>query len=521
MTEKINVIDLFAGPGGLSEGFSAYATKNGRHLPFQTRMSVEKEESAHRTLRLRSLYRKLSTKKEKAIYHEYVQGRITEQEMKDLLPELWSHAEVETLSGPKALGKDNRLIHKRLRELKGSHKSEPWVVIGGPPCQAYSLVGRARNKGKKDYLPEFDNRHYLYVEYLKVLSIIEPDVFVMENVKGILSSKVKNKRIFPEIFQDLEKPYRALNKKRGKSYKIYSFIVPPDSCSGQIYDDERSFIIRSEEYGVPQARHRVILLGISRDIGTAPKYLASTSKVSIQDTLLGLPALRSRLTKQTDNPDHWEKAIQDEIAKMTSQINPNSHKPLLDVLEEVKYKLKKDEPTRSATYKPTRISKKLPESLASWLTFDMPNSVLNHEARGHMASDLGRYVFCSSWAKAFVKSNELDAPTPKAKDFPTCLAPNHKNWKSGKFADRFRVQVSGRPATTITSHISKDGHYFIHFDPTQCRSLTVREAARIQTFPDNYFFEGNRTEQYVQVGNAVPPYLAVQLAEVVYGIFAK
>ena len=144
--------------------------------------------------------------------------------------------------------------------------------------------------------------------------------------------------------------------------------------------------------------------------------------------------------------------------------------------------------------------------------------VLNHSTRAHIVSDLERYLFASSFAT-------VTGTSPMLSDFPTSLLPDHDNVEmalgNGLFADRFRVQLARKPSTTITSHISKDGHYYIHYDPSQCRSLTVREAARLQTFPDDYFFCGPRTSQYQQVGNAVPPALARQIAGLVASLLGS
>ena len=147
---------------------------------------------------------------------------------------------------------------------------------------------------------------------------------------------------------------------------------------------------------------------------------------------------------------------------------------------------------------------------------DQIEGVCNHSTRSHLDTDLVRYLYAAIYA-------QVNGTSPKLRDFPEKLLPAHQNAneavETGKFADRFRVHLKNEPAKTITSHISKDGHYYIHYDPTQCRSYTVREAARLQTFPDNYFFTGPRTSQYIQVGNAVPPLLANQIAEIVWKAF--
>lgn len=168
--------------------------------------------------------------------------------------------------------------------------------------------------------------------------------------------------------------------------------------------------------------------------------------------------------------------------------------------------------TRGNSYLPSTL---LPNTYPNWYTDYALNGVCNHDTRTHIREDLHRYFFAAVFARENGRS-------PTLNDFPEELLPNHRNVREAvngsKFNDRFRVQVRGKPSTTVVSHISKDGHYYIHYDPSQCRSLTVREAARLQTFPDNYFFEGNRTQQYHQVGNAVPPLLANKIAEIIYNV---
>ena len=501
----INVIDLFAGPGGLGEGFAALENDAGRR-PFRIRMSVEKEASAHATLTLRAFLRYFA-KGFPPEYEAYRRGEISRESLFGCCPREAGAAHEETMGRPVELGKDNRLIRQQLNRVLSGRENEPWVVIGGPPCQAYSLAGRSRNQGKRGYRPEKDERNFLYREYLKILARVQPEVFVMENVRGILSARVHGERIFRRILEDLEKPAKAVRVTgaRDLEYRIHSLVVdrPPSELEWEDY------LICSERFGIPQARHRVILLGIRTDIKRRPRILEPSGGVNVRDVITGLPIIRSRISRGEDSPEDWEYIMRKCVNECRSRVPPDVYRVMRSTVRELDGRL----PVQSGNYpwkRPT-FGRGLPRRLRAWLA-GHSESLHGHVARSHMPSDLARYFFAACWATA------RNGISPRSDDYPAFLAPDHANWESGKFPDRFRVQSWNRPSSTITSHIAKDGHYFIHPDPIQCRSLTPREAARLQTFPDDYHFEGNRTQQYHQIGNAVPPWLAHQIAEIVYGI---
>ena len=517
--DAIQIVDLFAGPGGLGEGFSS--SGHGKH--FEIIVSAEMDPVARKTLRLRAFYRLLKREYPEGLqdYYRYCNGEAAEPSTPETA-EFWSRADQEarqiTLGSDEGDTELNELIKARLKK-----DGRPWVLIGGPPCQAYSIVGRARNQGKQGYVAENDHRHFLYKDYLRIIKDYRPTVFVMENVKGILSSKVGGKGIFSQILEDLVDPTKALDHvEGGQKYKICSLVSEESFSSSDCMDrvNPKSFIIEAEKYGIPQARHRVILLGIAIDEhGNVPSHelLETADPVSVKEAIGGLPKLRSKLSRRSDSQEDWYKAVADEVDDLLHHAELTSGKLIapLRATRQALFNAPKSSGGERVQKEQGQGNTGIP-SLDAWYQDPEIKYWMSHDARSHMRSDLRRYAFAST----FAEHNKYSPKGHQQFSLPG-LAPAHKNWESGKFSDRFRVQLAGLPATTITSHISKDGHYFIHFDPAQCRSLTVREAARLQTFPDNYYFEGNRTQQYHQVGNAVPPLLANKIAKTVYDVVCR
>lgn len=509
---SIPIVDLFAGPGGLGEGFSRVEEGNA----FKIIVSAEMDPAAHLTLRLRAFYRILKRVDPMTLqsYYDFCNG---ESETPWDTNNDWAWGESSKEARRITLGsKEGNDELASILDTSGISKHNPWVLIGGPPCQAYSLVGRARNRGVVGYKAEEDQRHFLYKEYLQIIQKYQPAVFVMENVKGILSAKVQDQQIFHTILRDLSDPDKAFGLSTGTGYRIYSLVAPTFFERGMNPEeiDVHDYIVKAEEHGIPQARHRVILLGIREDIKISPELIKKIDSVTVAETIGDLPPLRSRISKKQDTSEEWLKLLMQHLNELQqSTANRENLKKLHSQLVNIK-----DSAIEHFEFGALRMPKNsLPvvsgSRLEYWYEDKNLKVWLNHEARSHMPTDLRRYLYVAAFAKAYNRSpkghEEFDLPG---------LRPDHKNWETGKFADRFRVQMGHRPSTTVTSHIAKDGHYFIHPAPVQCRSLTVREAARLQTFPDNYFFQGNRTQQYHQVGNAVPPLLAYKIAQKVLQI---
>ena len=518
LIDFIPVIDLFAGPGGLGEGFTSF--EDGGTKPFKIVLSIEKDPTAYETLKLRSFFRQFEREDVPEEYYQYLRAEIQKDELFNKYPAEYKKAEQETwcleLGSRKA---PPQTVNYRIK--RALNDSVTWILIGGPPCQAYSLIGRVKikdvsKKNRKNF--EKDHRHFLYREYLKIITVHQPPVFVMENVPGLLSSKVNGINTFDRILRDLRNPNRAISELNGDSvldmqgkalsYNIYSLVK---SAKNKTELKPSDYIIKSENFGIPQARHRVILLGIRSDITGNPSQLSKAdNQNSMWDAISDMLRIRSRLSKEKDSSESWKSVLQS-----VSECKWFSDPSINDTLRNELRMSSEDDSNPIDIGAEFLANSRTVSFQPEWFHDKRLGGVCNHSSRSHIREDLHRYYFAACFAKVYGRS-------PKISDFPEALRPKHENVKKAiednLFSDRFRVQIKDKPSTTITSHISKDGHYYIHPDPLQCRSLTVREAARLQTFPDNYIFEGPRTMQYQQVGNAVPPLLARQIAGIVYQI---
>ena len=628
---KAQIIDVFAGPGGLGEGFAAYQDQK-KEFPFDIKVSVEMEQFAHKTLRLRAFTRHFTKLKQPLpqIYIDYITnenkllGKLLEyrdfslfnirEESEnqtrnwDLLkPSFYCLKESkiaknqyskewnEVYKAIKAalyetrrmtLGPDEKDIHSAIKSELDSNL--PTVLIGGPPCQAFSTVGRSRRQGgavknnvvvnedgEAKWDQDGDGRTWLYQEYIKIINEFTPDVFVMENVRGMLSAKVSDSEglkthVWKRIFSDLNKPHRCLDlEDNGLEYDVYS-LATPSSFKGGVDAlselDGNDFVLHAEEYGIPQARERVILLGVKKAVSNSlpDSFPLALAKVGLDDqTTVGnaisdLPVLRaglgrkeivcdgsiSRVTiKRVNEGEAWKGEFSEKVKSLHELVhnNPNSHDLKVakvlnlasseceemfgypqsyDVRKSANYETSLNSILKFSDLEYTRVKETAYESptqkkLRVWYSSDSTfDRVLNHETRSQMDSDLCRYIYSACYSLIVPGVGERSSPRLSELEKVGLDPKGHRNRES--FVDRFRTQIWDEPSSTVTSHISKDGHYYIHPDPSQMRSLTVREAARLQTFPDSYFFEGPRTAQYVQVGNAVPPLLANQIAAVVH-----
>lgn len=404
-----NFIDLFAGAGGLSEGFI--------QAGFSPIAHVEMNSYAAKTLETRTAYYYLKEINQLNVYRDYIRGKISRDELLKHIPEnQLKSVFCETMSDetlPALFDSIDVIL-----EEKGISKID--VIIGGPPCQAYSLVGRAQSSHMETPMAQ-DPRNELYKLYADFLKKYQPQMFVFENVMGIISANGGT------TWENVK------TRLRDVGYEI--------ECREQ----------NSKNFGVLQNRRRMIIVGWLKDSGMRyPEFEKKETSAIVNDLLWDLPKLF---------PGGHAEAYATE--KYSDYLRNNGLRTAEDVLT-------------------------------------------HHISRPNKERDIEIYIrTIEMWNNGHKRLNYNDLPDELK---------THRNRKA--FLDRFKV-VEGDESCchTILAHISKDGHYFIHPDIKQHRSITVREAARIQSFPDNYFFEGPRTAQFVQIGNAVPPLMAKGIAE--------
>lgn len=390
---KYNFIDLFAGCGGLSEGF--YMQN------FNALAHVEINPVACKTLRTRM----------KHYGYEHADDSVLELD----------------ITSDDALQKIETAVKKQ----------EVDIIIGGPPCQAYSSLGRA----KDDNAMRDDPRNYLFESYVKVLNRYLPKFFVFENVTGMLTAKIHGEHIVNKIVGALSENYK-------------------------VKFDPKINVLNSANYGVPQIRKRVIIIGVRKDIDIEPEEMyAGIIKTNFDP----------EMTEEQKTGLKKYVTVRDAIGELPA-VKPGGGK------KEVSF-----------------ISKRNNDFLKKIASKD--NILRDHVARNHNEKDIERYKVMSSnhWTFQELLENRPDL--------------NHE--KQRVFGNSYAVQWWDLPSKTIIAHLYKDGNQFIHPDSAQGRTFTVREAARIQSFPDDFVFEGPRTEQFKQIGNAVPPLLAESIAKCV------
>jgi DNA (cytosine-5)-methyltransferase 1 len=277
------IIDLFAGPGGLAEGFSTLSGNDNQRI-FKIKLSIEKDSHAHQTLTLRSFLRQFPLKELPEEYYLFLSGSISLEELYKIYPAEYGEAVKEAWVATLGVTPENEIDDRIAKNINGEKN---WVLIGGPPCQAYSLAGRSRVGG----IQEGDHRVHLYKEYLRIIARHQPAVFVMENVKGLLSAELNGEKIFTKILNDLQHPSSVFPEFKSSAYKIYSLV------KSNIKSDS-DYLIKSEDYGIPQKRHRVILLGVREDINIMPSTLNLSKKVDLKSVIGKLPRVRSGIYRE-------------------------------------------------------------------------------------------------------------------------------------------------------------------------------------------------------------------------------